>query len=311
MGVSANFGAKVNMRKRTVRTDPDVVENVGTEWGDKRNGVSFKIWDTGDETKEVPFNKLFLRNPELFSTVVDDGVLMGVAVDSEGAGRSVEKIGKEVGYRYLCEKRYSWCGLTRFGGGRRDGSNLSVDDGQWKGGDRDVLSSNVVSRISSKDSFDKGVLSGCGEVVLLFVFTVLGLVGGDVGEDVKTDNWGGGDGGTGDDVGGAVGDVEEREVLVVIKGGPDRRGRWGILKLGGLRSGIDGLEDTGSVVKRTWVVPSVVRALEDLKDGSGGVRNVLLVDVIKGRPGGNGDVGEGGRCDDGGLGRREGHSILS
>jgi len=282
MGVSANFGAKVNMRKRTVRTDPDVVENVGTEWGDKRNGVSFKIWDTGDETKEVPFNKLFLRNPELFSTVVDDGVLMGVAVDSEGAGRSVEKIGKEVGYRYLCEKRYSWCGLTRFGGGRRDGSNLSVDDGQWKGGDRDVLSSNVVSRISSKDSFNEGVLGGSGKEVLLFVFTVLGLMGGDVGKDVKTNDGGRRDGGTGNNVGGAVRNVGEGVVFWVIKDGPGKFGGWGM--------GDDGLKDAGSDVERTWVVPSVVRTLKDLKDGGGGVRNVLLIDVIKGGPRGSGDV---------------------
>jgi len=46
----------------------------------------------------------------------------------------------------------------------------------------------VASRISSKDSFDKGVLGGCGEEVLLLVFVVLGLVGSDVGKDVKTDN---------------------------------------------------------------------------------------------------------------------------
>ena len=49
----------------------------------------------------------------------------------------------------------------------------------------------MASRISSKDSFDKGVLGGCREEVLLLVFMVLRLVGGDVGEDVKTDNWGG------------------------------------------------------------------------------------------------------------------------
>jgi len=94
MGVSADFGAKVNMRKRTVRMDPDVVENVGTEWGDKRNGVSFKIWDTGDETKEVPFNKLFLRNPELFSAVVDDSVLVRVTVNNISAGGGMEEIGE-------------------------------------------------------------------------------------------------------------------------------------------------------------------------------------------------------------------------
>jgi len=163
----------------------------------------------------------------------------------------------------------------------------------------------VASRISSKDLLNKRVLGGCGKEVLFFVFAVGKFMGGDVGEDVKTKDGGGGDGGTGDDIDGTVGDVEEREVFDVAKGSPDRSGRWGILKLGGLRSGIDGLEDTGGDVERAWIVPSVVRALEDLKDGSSGVHNVLLIDVVKGRPGSNGDMGEGRGGDDGGLRRSE------
>jgi len=155
----------------------------------------------------------------------------------------------------------------------------------------------VASRISSKDLFNKGVLGGCGEEVLLLVFTVLRLVGGDVGKDVKTGNWGRGDGGTSDDICGAVGNVEGWVVLWVVKDRPGEFGGWGM--------GGDGLEDTGSNVERTWVVPGVVRTLEDLKNGSGGVCNVLLVNVIKGRPGGNRDVREDGGGDDGGLRRSE------
>jgi len=93
----------------------------------------------------------------------------------------------------------------------------------------------------------------------LLVFAVLRLVGGDMGEDVETINWGGGDGGTGNDIIRAVWDVKKREVLDVVKGGPDRSGRWGILKLGRLR--VDGLEDAGGDVERAWVIPSIVRAL--------------------------------------------------
>jgi len=137
----------------------------------------------------------------------------------------------------------------------------------------------MFSKIVSKVLMDKGILSGCWEEVLFLVFTVLGLVGGDMGKDVKTKDRGGGDGGTGDDIGRAIRDVEG-EVFDVVEGGPDRSGRWRIPKLGGLRD--DGLEDAGSDVKRAWVIPSVVRALEDLKDGGSGVRNVLLVDVVKG-----------------------------
>jgi len=165
----------------------------------------------------------------------------------------------------------------------------------------------VLSKIVSKVLVDEGVLGRRGEKVLFLVFAVLKLVGGDVGEDVKANNGGGGDGGTGDDVGGTVGDVEEREVFDVVKGSPDRSRGWGILKLGGLRSRVNRLEDTGGNVKRTWVVPSVVRTLEDLKDGGGGICNVLLIDVIKGRPGGNGDVGKGRGGNNSRLRGSEGH----
>jgi len=157
----------------------------------------------------------------------------------------------------------------------------------------------VALRISSKDSFDEGVLGGGGKEILLFVFSVLGLVGGDVSKDVETNDWGGGDRDTGDDICGTVRNVEERVVFWVVKDRPGELRGWG--------TGDDGLEDAGGNVKRAWVIPGVVRALEDLKDGGGGVRNILLIDVIKGGPGGDQDVGEGRGGDDGGLRRIERH----
>jgi len=129
----------------------------------------------------------------------------------------------------------------------------------------------------------------------LLVFVVLRLVGGDVGEDVKTGNWGRGDGGAGDDIVRAVRDIEEGEVFNIVKSGPN--------EFGGL--GDDRLKDISGNVERAWIIPSVVRALEDLKDGGGGVHNVLLIDVVKGRPGSNRDMGEGGGGDDSGLRRSE------
>jgi len=161
----------------------------------------------------------------------------------------------------------------------------------------------VFSKIVSKVLVDERVLGGRGEEVLFLIFMILGLVGSDVGKDVKADDWGRGDRGTGDDIGGAVGDIEEGVVFWVVKDRPGEFGSWGMWN--------NRLEDVSGDVKRAWVVPRVVRALEDLKDGSGGVRNVLLVDVIKGGPGGNGDVGEGGGGDNGGLRRSERHSILN
>ena len=96
-----------------------------------------------------------------------------------------------------------------------------------KGGGQDVLKGNVLLRIVSKMLVDKGILGGRWEDILLFVVMVFGLVGGDVGKELEVVGGSRGDGGTGDDVGRGIGDVEEGEVLDVVKGGPDKFWRWG------------------------------------------------------------------------------------
>jgi len=101
MEMSANLGTKVNRRKRAVRLDPNIVENIGLERGDKRDRVVVKVVDTRKETKEVTCYKFFLWDPEFFTAVVDNSVLMGVSVDSKGTGGGVEEVGEKVGYRYL------------------------------------------------------------------------------------------------------------------------------------------------------------------------------------------------------------------
>ena len=90
MGVSANLGTKVNRRKRAVRFDPNVVENVGPEGGDKRDRMAVKIVDARKKAKEITCYKFLLWDPKFLTAVVDDGVLIGVTVDGEGAGGSVE-----------------------------------------------------------------------------------------------------------------------------------------------------------------------------------------------------------------------------
>ena len=146
----------------------------------------------------------------------------------------------------------------------------------WKGGGRDVLKGNVLSRIVSKVLVDKGVLGGRREDVLLFVITVFRLVGGDVGKKFEVVGGSGGDGGTGDNIGGGVRDVEEGEVLDVVKGGPDEFGRWGV------RRGSDWGGGAEGVGTRTGIIPGVEVRVENLKDCGGGIGNVLLIDVIKG-----------------------------
>ena len=117
--------------------------------------------------------------------------------------------------------------------------------------------------------------------------------------------WDGGDRGTGDDIGGGIRDVEEREVLDVVKGGPDELWRWGARRGSDRRWGAEGKGI------RAGVVPGVEVRIENLKDSGGSVGDVLLVNVIKGRPGSDGDLGEGGGGDDGGLRSVKRHLILN
>jgi len=162
----------------------------------------------------------------------------------------------------------------------------------------------VLSNIMSKVLVDKGILGGCGEEVLFLVFTILRFVEGDMGKGVKAIIWGGRDGSTGDNVSGAVRDVEEGVILWVVKDRPGELGGWGMWDK---RSGCWG---SVSIKIRTWEIPSIVIRLKDFKDGGGSIGDVLLVYVIKGRPRGDRDVGEGGGGNDGGLGGSEGHFTI-
>jgi len=94
VGMSANLGTKVNRRKRAVRFDPNVVENVGPERGDEGDRVVVEIVDTRKKAKEVTCYEFFLWYPEFLAAVVNNGVLVRVAVDGVSAGGGVEKIGK-------------------------------------------------------------------------------------------------------------------------------------------------------------------------------------------------------------------------
>jgi len=99
MGVMADFGTKVDRGKGAIGLDPDVIEDVSTEWGDKGDRVVVKVNDVREGAEEILFDELLLRYPKFLAVVVDDGVLMGVTVDGKGTGRGVEKVGEEVGYR--------------------------------------------------------------------------------------------------------------------------------------------------------------------------------------------------------------------
>jgi len=95
--VTPYFGAKVDRWEWAIGPDPDIMINVGAKWGNKGDGVSLKIGDVGEKAEEVVLNKFFQRYPELFSTVVDNLVLVRMLVDGEGTGGGMEEVGEEVG----------------------------------------------------------------------------------------------------------------------------------------------------------------------------------------------------------------------
>jgi len=99
MGVSTNLGTKVNRRKRAIRLDPNVMEDISLEGSNEGDWVGVKVGDAWKEAKEVMFDEFFLRDPKFLTSVIYNSVLMRVAVDSKGAGRGVEEVWEEVGYQ--------------------------------------------------------------------------------------------------------------------------------------------------------------------------------------------------------------------
>ena len=95
--MAPDFGAEVDGGKDSRGVYPDVMEDVGTEWGDEGKRMGVEVDDAGDVAKEVSVDKLLLGDPKFLTAVVDDGVLVGVTVDGEGAGGSGEEVWEDVG----------------------------------------------------------------------------------------------------------------------------------------------------------------------------------------------------------------------
>ena len=69
----------------------------GLEWGDVCGGVVGNVTMERDEAEEVLVYEFFLGVPKFLVVLVDDCVLVRVAVSSGGTGGGGEKLGKEVG----------------------------------------------------------------------------------------------------------------------------------------------------------------------------------------------------------------------
>jgi len=171
---------------------------------------------------------------------------------------------------------------------------------------------------------DKAILGGRREEVLLVVKVIIVLEGSDVSKELKIVGQGGRGRGAGDNIIGGGG------VVGVIAGGKSRPNGgcgWGggerlgdgrdeyrgveveiLLDWGrGARGYKDGQGGAIYVLAGGREIPSVEVTVQYLKDGGGGIGEVLLVDVVNGRPGGDGDLEESGGGDDGGFRRSKRH----
>jgi len=120
MGVAADLGAYVDGGKGTERVEEDVVVSESPEWSDKGSGVVDNVSMEQDEMEEVLLYEFFLGVPKLLVVLVDDCVLVWVAVSSGSASGGSKELGKEgsgngVGYQFD-GKRWERSGWLRSGG---------------------------------------------------------------------------------------------------------------------------------------------------------------------------------------------------
>ena len=147
--MTTDFGAEMDVGEGAIGSDLDSVEYVGAEGSDPEIGVVLEVVVAGDVVEEVFDKVLFLRDPELFSTFVDDRVLVRVVVSGGGAGRGDEEVGKgfELMVEWVVDDRgnvfRSWGNGCRGWDGEDGGSN----DRRWEILNGDVRKGDTNNRI--------------------------------------------------------------------------------------------------------------------------------------------------------------------
>ena len=147
--MTTDFSAEMDVGEGAVGSDLDGVEYVGAEGSDPEVRVVVEVGVARDVVEEVFGEVLFLRDPELFSTFVDDRVLVWVVVSGSGTGRGDEEVGK--GFELVVE----WVGgdggnVFRSGGNRCrgwDGEDRGSNDRRWEILNRDVREGDTNNRI--------------------------------------------------------------------------------------------------------------------------------------------------------------------
>ena len=134
MGVTTDFGAEMDVGERAVGSDLDSVEYVGVERGNPKVREVVEVGVAVDIIEEVFGEVFFLRDPELFSTFVDNRVLVRVVVSGGGAGRGDEEVGKgfELLVKWVVDDGGNVFRLRGNGCWGWDGEDRGSNDRRWE-----------------------------------------------------------------------------------------------------------------------------------------------------------------------------------
>ena len=91
VGMTTDLSANEDQWEWGISVDMDLVVNVGLERSDEESGVIVKLIESGNEMEEVGVDKFFLGHPDLLTSFVDYGILVGMFVDDAGAERGSEE----------------------------------------------------------------------------------------------------------------------------------------------------------------------------------------------------------------------------
>ena len=260
--MQAEFCTQVDVGEGSIGGNLDGMVTQRTEWSGKVRVVGFKVVELWNVHQEISLYVFVLWGPNPFAAFVDNSVLVRVVIGG-GAWRGSEEVGEKVRFWEDREAEDATRGSRR--GRRRDDSDRGGNDRQ-----REVFYWDI-RKWDTLDYFlkllvDVGILGLWVRVFKLRTREVV-LLGGNIGEYFKEVGQG-----SDKDRGGGGDRDDGRQIN-------DEWGKKGGWADRGVRE--DGDSEWGRhVAVGTWIIPSVVGAIEEILNNLVGGGNVDLINVI-------------------------------